>query len=47
MDTTAWKDLWSGVFIVASIMFYVTVAIVAYKGAGDVTQMIREMMAKR
>jgi|TARA_B100000809_G_scaffold220152_1_gene227748 hypothetical protein len=47
MDISAWKSVWSLVFTVSSIMFYLTVAIVAYKGAGDVAQMIREMMAKR
>ena len=47
MDVSAWKSVWSLVFTVSSIMFYITVAVVAYKGAGDVAQMIREMLAKR
>ena len=47
MDVATWKSLWSCVFTVSSIMFYVTVVVVAFKGAGDVAKMIGQMMAAR
>ena len=47
MDVSTWKSLWSYVFTVSSIMFYVTVAVVAFKGAGDVAKMIGQMVTAR
>ncbi|HJP30483.1 MAG TPA: hypothetical protein QGF95_08005 [Candidatus Latescibacteria bacterium] len=47
MDVAGWKSVWSLVFTISSIMFYLTVTIVAYKGVGDVAKMIREMMSGR
>ena len=44
MDVETWKALWKIIFIVASAMFYVVVAVV-FKGFGDVTQMMRNMSA--
>ena len=45
MDVETWKALWKIIFITASAMFYVVVAAVAFKGFGDVTQMMRNMSA--
>ncbi len=45
MDVETWKALWKIIFIVASAMFYVVVAVVAFKGFGDVIQMMRNMSA--
>ena len=45
MDVETWKALWKIIFIAASAMFYVVVAAVAFKGFGDVTQMMRNMSA--
>lgn len=47
MDVETWKALWQFVFIVASVLFYVIVIAVAYKGFGDVVKMIRNMAAGR
>ncbi len=47
MEATAWKEIWTWVFCIASAMFYGTVIVVAYKGIGDVVAMIREMFAAR
>lgn len=47
MDASTWKSIWGFVFTVSSIMFYVTVAIVAWKGSGDVAHMVREMINNR
>ncbi len=47
MDVEIWKVLWQYVFIVASVLFYGIVIAVAYKGFGDVAQMIRNMVAGR
>ncbi len=47
MDVETWKALWQFVFIAASVLFYVIVIAVAYKGFGDVAQMIRNMAAGR
>lgn len=47
MDASTWKSLWSAVFTVSSIMFYLTVAVVGYKGAGDVAAMVRGMIEAR
>ena len=40
-----WQEVWQTVFIVASAMFYIVVAVVAFKGFGDVTRMMRNMSA--
>jgi hypothetical protein len=45
MDVETWKALWKIIFIVASAMFYLVVAVVAFKGFGDVTKMLRNMAA--
>ena len=45
MDVETWKALWKIIFIVASALFYLVVAVVAYKGFGDVTAMLRNMAA--
>lgn len=42
-----WREVWQVVFIVASVLFYGIVIAVAYKGFGDVAQMIRNMVAGR
>lgn len=42
-----WKEIWQVVFIAASMLFYAVVAAVAFKGFGDVTEMIRNMTAGR
>ena len=42
-----WREVWQAIFIVASVLFYGIVAAVAYKGFGDVAQMIRNMVAGR
>lgn len=47
MDPASWKSLWGYVFAIASIMFYVTVIVVAFKGAGDVTAMVKGMISAR
>ncbi len=47
MDVETWKVLWQLVFIAASVLFYGIVVAVAYKGFGDVVQMIRNMAAGR
>ena len=47
MDVSTWKSVWRTIFVVSSIMFYLTVAIVAYRGFGDMKQMIRQMISKR
>ena len=47
MDVETWKTLWQFVFIAASVLFYGIVIAVAYKGFGDVAQMIRNMAAGR
>lgn len=47
MDVETWKVLWQFVFIAASILFYSIVLAVAYKGFGDVAQLVRNMAAGR
>ena len=47
MDTETWKIIWTGVFIVAGLMFYSVVLVVAIKGSRDVKQMIADMLRKR
>ena len=42
-----WREVWQAIFVVASVLFYGIVAAVAYKGFGDVAQMIRNMVAGR
>ena len=40
-------DSWQFVFIVASLLFYGTVAVVAVKGFGDVVAMIKRILSQR
>ncbi len=47
MDASAWKETWHIVFVIASLMFYGTVAVVAFKGVGDVMEMIGKMIEGR
>jgi len=47
MDMETWKDIWSATFLVASVAFYTVVAIVAFKGFGDVVGMLKGMLAAR
>ena len=47
MDGGIWKDIWLFVFIVASLLFYGTVAIVAVKGFGDVVSMVKRLLSQR
>lgn len=47
MEAQGWQTLWKVVFIGSSIMFYGTVIIVAFKGFGDVVDMVRGMLASR
>ena len=47
MDGGIWKDVWQVVFIVASVFFYGTVAVVAVKGFGDVVAMIKRILSQR
>ena len=42
-----WQEVWQAIFIAASVLFYGIVMAVAYKGFGDVAQMIRNMVAGR
>jgi len=42
-----WKEIWQTVFFVASVMFYIIVIAVGFKGFGDVAQMLRNMAAGR
>ena len=46
METTTWIEIWSYVFLLASALFYGTVAVVALRGFGDVANMIRAMIAR-
>ncbi len=47
MDVETWKATWKVVFIAASVMFYIIVIAVGFKGFGDVAQMLRNMAAGR
>jgi len=47
MDMETWKDIWSFTFLVASVVFYAVVVIVAIKGFGDVVEMLKGMLAAR
>jgi len=47
MEAEGWKNIWQVVFIVASILFYGTVLIVAVRGFGDVFDMLRRMITDR
>ncbi len=47
MDGGIWKDVWQFVFIVASLLFYSTVAVVAVKGFGDVVSMVKRLLSQR
>ena len=47
MDGGIWKDVWQVVFMVASLLFYGTVAVVAVKGFGDVVAMIKRILSQR
>jgi hypothetical protein len=47
VDGGIWKDIWQFVFIVASLLFYGTVAVVAVKGFGDVVAMIKRILSQR
>ena len=47
MDIETWKTIWQFVFFAASILFYGTVAVVAFKGFGDVAAMIRRLLSDR
>ncbi len=47
MDVSTWKDIWHVMFYVASLMFYGTVTVVAFKGLGDVTSMVGRMIEER
>ena len=46
MTAETWIDIWRVVFLLACAMFYVTVAVVALRGFGDVADMIRAMIAR-
>lgn len=46
MEATTWISIWKVVFLLACAMFYVTVAVVAMRGFGDVAAMIRAMIAR-
>ena len=47
METSSWQTIWFYLFFIASLMFYGTVTIVAFKGIGDVTAMIGKMIKGR
>ena len=47
MDVETWKATWIVIFIAASVMFYIIVIAVGFKGFGDVAQMLRNMAAGR
>ena len=47
METSSWQTIWFYLFFIASLMFYGTVTIVAFKGIGDVTAMIGRMIKGR
>ena len=47
MDGGIWKDIWQFVFIVASLLFYGTVIVVAIRGFGDVVGMVRRLLSQR
>ena len=40
METSSWQTIWFYLFFIASLMFYGTVTIVAFKGIGDVSASI-------
>ena len=46
MDGGIWKDIWQFVFIVASLLFYGTVATVAVKGFSDVVSMVKRLLSQ-
>ncbi len=41
------NEIWLFVFIVASLLFYGTVATVAVKGFGDVVSMVKRLLSQR
>jgi len=47
MEAQGWQTLWQVVFYGSSVLFYGTVLIVAFKGFGDVVEMVRNMLASR
>ena len=47
MGLEAWKDLWKFVFFGASLVFYLVVVVVGWKGMGDVKAMLKTMLAER
>jgi hypothetical protein len=47
MDISSWQNMWFYIFFIASLMFYGTVVVVAYKGIGDVRAMIGKMIEAR
>ncbi|MBT4099510.1 MAG: hypothetical protein HOM68_26795 [Gemmatimonadetes bacterium] len=47
MDISSWQSTWYFIFFFASLMFYCTVTVVAFKGVGDVVAMISKMIEGR
>jgi hypothetical protein len=47
MDVETWKSIWHAVLIVSSAMFYIVVIAVGIKGAGDVKEMVAQMIANK
>jgi len=43
MGVQAWRELWTLVFIVASVAFYGVVVIVGVRGMADVKEMVGAM----
>ncbi|NKB66538.1 MAG: hypothetical protein GKR89_05715 [Candidatus Latescibacteria bacterium] len=44
MESTIWKEIWFYIFFVAVGLFYLVVAVVAVRGAGDLREMIDNML---
>ena len=44
MDAETWKALWRVLFYAASGLFYLTVLVVAVRGASEVAAMVRRLI---
>ena len=47
METETWKTLWQVLFYAASGLFYLTVLVVAARGASEVASMVRRLLGDR
>ena len=44
MESTIWREIWFYVFFLAVGLFYLIVGIVGFKGAGDLREMVGNML---